>query len=197
MHTIRPGQFAKASLRRRFARRERLGYGNRMPQGSRGFSQLFRTHRATPPGAAGRLHPELALALARARQEQRAARLLSSRGHLAEGLRLTLRALDSAFQAAQLASARNEPAAAVRALRFEHEARALDMLRRARTLDVPTLDHDVPLALRALMRDAGAITRSMIQNIERQGAGHATLGHRVRSWFAAARPRLPEPARKV
>ena len=195
MHTIRPGQFAKARARRRFARLRGLGYGNRMPQGSRSFSQLFRSHRVAPAHA--RVPAELALALARARQEQRAARLLASRGHLAEGLRLTLRALDSAFQAAQLASSRNEPAAAVRALRYRHEARALDMLRRARSLDVPTLDHDVPLSLRALMRDAGAVTHSMIQNIESQGAMHATLGHRLRSWFAAARPRLPESARKA
>jgi hypothetical protein len=167
-----------------------------MPQGSRGFSQLFRSHGATPSGARPRHHPELALALARARQEHSAARLLSSRGHLAEGLRLTLRAFDSAFIAAQLASARNEPAAAVRALRFRHEAEALDMLRRARSLDVPTLDHDVPLALRALMRDVGAVTHDMILSIEGHGQLDGSLAHRLRSWFAATRPRLPESARK-
>jgi hypothetical protein len=143
-----------------------------------------------------RVSPGLELVLARARQEQSAARLLASRGHLAEGLRLTLRALDSAFQAAQLVSARNEPAAALRVLGVRHEARALDVLRRARTLDVPALDRHVQLAMRVLMRDAVAITHELILSIERVGASErGSLSQRLRAWFGLPRPRLPDASR--
>ena len=167
-----------------------------MPQGSRGFRQLFRSHATAPSGFQARVTPELERALARARQEQRAAHLLESRGHLAEGLRLTLRALDGAFQAAQLASARNEPAAAVRALRFRDEERALHALRRARTLDVPAFDRDVHFSMRVLMRDALDITHHLIRCIERLGSAQpSSLRQRFLDWFGAPRPRLPDADR--
>jgi hypothetical protein len=135
------------------------------------------------------VHPELEFALARARQEQRAARLLSNRGHLAEGLRLTLRALDSAFQAAQLASMRNEPAAALRALRFQHEERALAALRRARTLDVPTLDGHVDFSMRVLMRDAIGMAHDIVARIERLSASpERSFVQRFARLFGTARP---------
>jgi hypothetical protein len=163
-----------------------------MSQGTRRFSQLFRSPRHSPSGAFARVHPELSLALSSARQEQRAARLLGSRGHLVEGLRLTLRALDSAFQAAQLASARNEPAAALKALGIRRHERALSTLRRARTLDVPMLDRDVDFTMRVLMRDAGAIAHDLIVSIERMApTREPSLGQHLSRWFSARLPRLP------
>ena len=100
------------------------------------------------------LHRELTVSLARARQEVRAASLLARRGHSAEGLRLSLRALDSALHASQLKSGLNEPARALTALGIAPELPALDVLRRARSLDVPMLDDDVQDELRELVEDA-------------------------------------------
>jgi hypothetical protein len=164
-----------------------------MAQGTR-LSRLFEARPESASRAPARLHPELATALARARQEQRAARLLSSRGHHAEGLRLTLRALDSAFQAAQLLSARNEPRAAIRALSFRNEERALDTLRRARTLDVPALDSQVHGEMRLLVREARTVTHDMIGSIERLSERHErSFARQLTRWLRRGTPRLPAP----
>jgi hypothetical protein len=104
---------------------------------------------------------ELAVSLARARQEVRAAALLSRGGHAAESLRLSLRALDSALVAGQLKTGRNEPAAALSALGLAPTA--ADVLRRARILDVPALDVDVADDVRELAREARKVTRELLR----------------------------------
>ena len=103
---------------------------------------------------------ELAVSLARAHQEVRAASLLSRRGHAAESVRLSLRALDSALIAGQLKSGLNEPAVALSALGLAPSA--ADVLRRARILDVPTLDVDVVDEVRELGREARRVTRELL-----------------------------------
>jgi hypothetical protein len=109
-------------------------------------------------------HEDLRFALARARQEERAANLLLRGSQRAEALKLALRALDSAFWACQLAGRRNEPAAALGALGLTagDAVRALEVLRRARTLDVPQLDTQLDREARRLTRECLRVTAEVL-----------------------------------
>jgi hypothetical protein len=139
---------------------------------------------------------DLALALARARQEERAARLLVRGGHRAEALKLALRALDSAFWASQLAGGRNEPADALEALGLgpADVLRALEVLRRARTLELVELDAQLDRAAGTLTHEALRVTGELLGAVDAREPGlvraRVSVGRALVAWL---RLQWPQP----
>jgi hypothetical protein len=169
--------------------------------------------------AESRSTAEAQRALQKSHQEERAARLLADRGHVAQGLRLTLSALDSAVHAAQLVSGRNEPARAITGVfcpraharastGSDDAARVLEVLRRARTLSVPSLDDEVDADMHALGAQAREVTRILLRLLARdvwlargsarfdarasRGSAATSFLRRLLARAFGSRPRLPQ-----